>query len=350
MLPIGVEGSNTAVAGRLADLLTRLADLTDAVQGTRPVHEWLRLLQNAAATLFAVDPDSGWQQTRLSNLLEDLAAQAVIGSETCGVDPRPWPTSVISLGSNLQGTAGRADFFRGGVTISSPTPLRGIPYRVVCLLGMDESAFAAGSPNGDDLTTRRPPDWATATAGLTPRQSLLETVLAARQHLVVIRTGRSVVTNQPGTPPLWWWPNCSTWLRTPSIPQCANRSSPGSRSPIPARVSTSATSRWSAHRRSAPASTDRGASTLWPVLGPSRACHRGESRPFLATPPRRHHPGGDRLGRPARVPHQPRRDGFCAPSSRSVCPTTRPGTWANWSLPPLGPAVLLARRRGEISS
>lgn len=195
MLPIGVEGSNTAVAGRLADLLTRLADLTDAVQGTRPVHEWLRLLQNAAATLFAVDPDSGWQQTRLSNLLEDLAAQAVIGSETCGVDLALADIRHL-LGSNLQGTAGRADFFRGGVTISSPTPLRGIPYRVVCLLGMDESAFAAGSPNGDDLTTADP-RLGDRDRRSDARQSLLETVLAARQHLVVIRTGRSVVTNQP---------------------------------------------------------------------------------------------------------------------------------------------------------
>ncbi|MCP4957671.1 MAG: hypothetical protein GY925_00215, partial [Actinomycetia bacterium] len=100
------------------------------------------------------------------------------------------------LGSHLQGTAGRADFFRGGVTISSPTPLRGIPFRVVCLLGMDESAFAAGSPNGDDLTTADP-RLGDRDRRSDTRQSLLETVLAAQEHLVVIRNGRSVVTNQP---------------------------------------------------------------------------------------------------------------------------------------------------------
>lgn len=195
VLPIGVEGSDTAVAGRLADLLARLADLTDAVQDTRPAHEWLRLLQGATTTLFAVDPDSGWQQTRLANVLEDLAAQSVIGSEACDVHLALADIRHL-LGSHLQGTAGRADFFRGGVTISSPTPLRGIPFRVVCMLGMDEAAFAAGSPNGDDLTTADP-RLGDRDRRSDVRQSLTETVLAAQQHLVVIRNGRSVVTNQP---------------------------------------------------------------------------------------------------------------------------------------------------------
>ena len=97
------------------------------------------------------------------------------------------------------GTAGRADFFRGGVTISSLTPLRGIPYRVVCLLGMDESAFALGSPNGDDLTTADP-RLGDRDRRSDARQAVLETVLAAREHLVLIRNGRSVVTNQPIPP------------------------------------------------------------------------------------------------------------------------------------------------------
>ena len=194
ILPIGVEGSDTAVAGRLADLLARLADLTDAVHGTRPAQDWLRLLQGAAAELFAVDPDMAWQQIRLVNVLEDLAAQAVIGSETCGVDLALADIRHL-LGSHLQGTAGRSDFFRGGITVSSLTPLRGIPYRVVCLLGMDESAFAAGSPNGDDLTSADP-RLGDRDRRSDARQSLLETVLAARENLVVTRTGRSVVTNQ----------------------------------------------------------------------------------------------------------------------------------------------------------
>ena len=194
ILPIGVEGSDTAVAGRLADLLARLAALTEAVQGTRPAHEWLQLLQGAAAALFAVDADSAWQQTRLANVLEDLAAQAVIGSETCGVELTLADIRHL-LGNHLQGTAGRTDFFRGGVTISSPTPLRGIPYRVVCLLGMDESAFAAGSPNGDDLTTADP-RLGDRDRRSDVRQAMLETVLAARKNLVVIRNGRNVVTNQ----------------------------------------------------------------------------------------------------------------------------------------------------------
>ena len=290
MLPIGVEGSNTAVAGRLADLLTRLADLTDAVQGTRPVHEWLRLLQNAAATLFAVDPDSGWQQTRLSNLLEDLAAQAVIGSETCGVDLALADIRHL-LGSNLQGTAGRADFFRGGVTVSSPTPLRGIPYRVVCLLGMDESAFAAGSPNGDDLTSADP-RLGDRDRRSDARQSLLETVLAAQAtpggdpH----RTQRG---DQPAGPRRRGGGRAARRAhRHHRSLQCANRPSPGSRSPIP-RQSFDQRNFATVGSPSVGAGLDRAVELrpAGPCRGRRRACHRGRHGPSSPhpspTPPRR---------------------------------------------------------------
>jgi exodeoxyribonuclease V gamma subunit len=195
VLPIGVEGSDVAVTGRLADLLARLADLTDAAQHPRPIRAWVDLLQRATAELFAVDPAMAWQQTRLTHLLEGLAAAALVHAVPCQVDLTLADIRHL-LGSELQGTAGRADFFRGGITISSLTPLRGVPHRVVCLLGMDETAFAAGSPDGDDLTGADP-HLGDRDRKADTRQSLLETVLATRERLVVILSGHSVVTNRP---------------------------------------------------------------------------------------------------------------------------------------------------------
>jgi exodeoxyribonuclease V gamma subunit len=99
------------------------------------------------------------------------------------------------LGDRLAGTARRPDFFRGGVTVSSLTPLRWLPYRVVCILGLDEAGGGGSAPDGDDLGAAVP-----ALGDRDPRaearQALLEAVLAAGDHLVITRNGHNVRTNQ----------------------------------------------------------------------------------------------------------------------------------------------------------
>ena len=60
------------------------------------------------------------------------------------------------LDERLDDKVGRADFFRGGITVTSLTPLRWVPFRVVCLLGMDQAAFGVEGSAGDDLSALAP--------------------------------------------------------------------------------------------------------------------------------------------------------------------------------------------------
>ena len=198
LLPLDLEGSDAALAGRLADLLGRIAELHEATRVPRPAAAWVDLLGRAADDLFDVAPEAAWQRHRLRRLLADIGAAATLpdGPSTVLLD---LDDVRHLLGRHLQGPTGRTSFFRGGITVSSLTPLRGLPHRVVCLLGMDEAAFSAGAPDGDDLTAADPlVGDRDRRADL--RQGLLETVQAARDHLVVLRSGHSVVTNQPVPP------------------------------------------------------------------------------------------------------------------------------------------------------
>ena len=101
------------------------------------------------------------------------------------------------LADRFRGKSGRPDFYRGGITVTSLTPLRWLPFRVVCLLGLDEAGTSPGpgAADGDDLASQSPylgdPDPRSEV-----RQALLEAVLAAGDHLVVTRTGHNVRTNQ----------------------------------------------------------------------------------------------------------------------------------------------------------
>ncbi|MEJ7765106.1 MAG: hypothetical protein WKF86_06385, partial [Acidimicrobiales bacterium] len=90
----------------------------------------------------------------------------------------------------------RAEFRSGDITMCTLVPMRSVPHRVVCLVGLDDGAFPRGGrPDGDDLLVRarhvgdhdrRAED----------RQLLLDAVLAAGQALVITYSGRDVRTNE----------------------------------------------------------------------------------------------------------------------------------------------------------
>jgi exodeoxyribonuclease V gamma subunit len=193
ILPVAVEGGRIEVVGRLADLLTRLADLADLARHPRPVGEWCRLLDQAADDLLDAPSDAAWQMTRVHDLFREIETAAHAGDEPSTIELTLADVRRM-LGDQLAGSPRRPDFFRGGITVSSLTPLRGIPFRVVCLLGMDDTAFGAGGADGDDLIAAAP-HLGDRDNRADTRLALLETVLAARERLLITRTGHNVVTN-----------------------------------------------------------------------------------------------------------------------------------------------------------
>lgn len=205
LVPIGVEGSTTALAGRFADMIDRLAGLQALATDTMPVHRWIDLLRDAITALFAADPDNPWEAQRLNSvlariedtsLLTDGAAGPEGGAATrrCEVDLALDDIRHL-IGAELVTATGRSDFFRGGVTICTPTPLRAVPHRVICLLGMDDSAFPVAPVDGDDLVATEP-QLGDRDRRAESRHVLLDCVLAARDHLILLRNGQDVVTNR----------------------------------------------------------------------------------------------------------------------------------------------------------
>jgi exodeoxyribonuclease V gamma subunit len=194
--PLGVEGEQIALSGRLAELVSRLAEIAENMRQSRTAAAWGNALSEAIEKLFDVDENQQWQLDQLRRIVADIGEQAMVGTKPATVELSLADVRRL-LADRIQGESRRPDFFRGGVTVSSLTPLRWLPFRVVCILGLDEEATRteSGFADGDDL------------AALTPligdrdprsevRQALLEAVLAAGDHLVITRTGHDVRTNR----------------------------------------------------------------------------------------------------------------------------------------------------------
>jgi exodeoxyribonuclease V gamma subunit len=104
------------------------------------------------------------------------------------------------LGHRLEGRPTRANFRSGHLTFCTLVPMRSVPHRLVCLLGLDDGAFPRQTPRDGDnllLADRRPGDRDPRTED---RQLLLDALLAAREALIITYSGNDERTNAPLPP------------------------------------------------------------------------------------------------------------------------------------------------------
>lgn len=130
-----------------------------------------------------------WQAEQLGRELDDvsLAAAGSTGLMTL-TDLR------ILLARRLAGRPTRTSFRTGALTLCTLTPMRSVPHKVICLLGMDDAAFPRhGLPDGDDFLARSPRD-GERDPRREDRQLFLDALLAAEHTLVVTYSGFDVRT------------------------------------------------------------------------------------------------------------------------------------------------------------
>jgi exodeoxyribonuclease V gamma subunit len=184
-LPLDDVGSNEIdLAGRLAELVARLDGCLSGLAAARTVAEWTERLRDGVRALTDVAADDAWQLPQFEREL----ARAAASSQEGELELRLSDMRAL-LQSRLAGRPTRANFRTGTLTVCTMVPMRSVPHRVVCLVGLDDGVFPrAGAVDGDDVLARRP-----LTGERDPRsedrQLLLDAVLAAGEHLVITYTG-----------------------------------------------------------------------------------------------------------------------------------------------------------------
>nr|WP_269329303.1 exodeoxyribonuclease V subunit gamma [Kineosporia babensis] len=190
-----VDSADIDLAGRLAELIDRLAAAQELMAGRHDVAKWLTGLENAVLDLGATDRNTAWQVNQLRSELWDVAEAAADSPAPCSLaDIR----SV--LGDLLKGRPTRSSFRTGTLTVCTLVPMRSVPHRVVCLLGLDDGSFPRrADPEGDDVLGRDP--WVGERDPRSEdRQLFLDAVCAAQEHLVITYSGADDRTGAPIPP------------------------------------------------------------------------------------------------------------------------------------------------------
>ncbi|MCA1682982.1 MAG: exodeoxyribonuclease V subunit gamma [Actinobacteria bacterium] len=196
VLPLDdVESGAIDLAGRLAELIGRLRAALDGLTAPQPLAAWAESIGAAADALTATSRRDAWQRAELDRLLADIVGEAG-GSRTSIA----LAELRALLAGRLQGRPTRANFRTGHLTICTMVPMRSVPHRVVCLLGLDDGVFPRQAPrDGDDLMGADP-HVGDRDPRSEDRQMLLDALLAAGDRLIVTYTGNDERTNAPRPP------------------------------------------------------------------------------------------------------------------------------------------------------
>lgn len=196
-LPLDDVSSNRVqLAGQLAEFVARVQHVVDSLTGTRPLTEWLTNLTEGIELLTRVRDSDAWQTGQMQREFARTAAQAASRGDTV----LRLPDIRALLTQRLAGRPTRANFRTGTLTVCTMVPMRSVPHRVVCLVGLDDGLFPRlGIVDGDDALARCP---MTGERDIRSedRQLLLDAIGAATEKLVITYTGANEYSGQPRPP------------------------------------------------------------------------------------------------------------------------------------------------------
>jgi len=192
-----VDPADAVLLGRFADFVEGLFATVDALSQERTCSQWSGVLLEIIDGMFGVDEDGVQELLRLKAAVKGLerAASDAGFAGQLGMD-----VVRAHLGRALSSASEGAGFLERGVTFCSMLPMRSIPFKVVCLMGMNHDAFPRKDiSSGIDLMAMHP------RKGDRSRRDddlylFLEALLSARRVLWISHVGQGIQDNAPKPP------------------------------------------------------------------------------------------------------------------------------------------------------
>ncbi|WP_288371810.1 exodeoxyribonuclease V subunit gamma, partial [uncultured Marinobacter sp.] len=194
-----IGGLQASLAGRLGEFVHQLETLWQALQATRTPGEWEALFSEMLEQFFhKVEGQDLLLLNRFRRQLEQWLEDAL----AAGLDHQLLPLNIVKdvLLQGLDEGGLNQRFLAGKVNFATLMPMRAIPFKRICLLGMNDGDYPRAQPPLDfDLMGKdyRPGD---RSRREDDRYLLLEALLSARDALHISWVGRSIRDNSERPP------------------------------------------------------------------------------------------------------------------------------------------------------
>lgn len=193
----GVEGSDSTILGAFIHFCESLHHLLDRIPERTGLRRWRNVFDTMLEALFEPNDES----IRDIQMLRGIFAQLErIEQHVEGPDSIPFEVIRQFLSDHLNRTSYGTGFLGGGVTFCAMLPMRSIPAKIICLLGMQHDSFPqdlrepgfnliATEPRAGDRSKRDD-----------DKYLFLEALLSARTLFYISYVGRDIQDNSPKPP------------------------------------------------------------------------------------------------------------------------------------------------------
>ncbi len=189
---MGIAESELPVLGRFLDFTGRLFASISSLSENRTLREWSKVLKTIAEDFLGWDHET--QQDAIL-LIESLNALSDRQDASRFDEKIPFSVVRYCIRSLFEGHDLGAGFLSGGITFCAMLPMRSIPFKVICLIGVNDEDY----PRRDhafsfDLIAKNPKPGDRSRRS-DDRYLFLEALLSARNRLHISYVGQDVRDN-----------------------------------------------------------------------------------------------------------------------------------------------------------
>ncbi|MDP8051189.1 exodeoxyribonuclease V subunit gamma [Pasteurella atlantica] len=190
-------GLNAELSGHLNAFICKIMDWVDFIHQSHSIQQWKIKLLQLIDNFYLEDETNAYSLLQLHNAIDEIVKNITEGQ----FDHKINDEIIINLlNEQLENNKSHLNFLAGRVNFATLLPMRAIPFKVVCLLGMNEKDFPRQyNINSFDLMQYAPQKGDRAKRD-DDRYLFLEALLSAQDIFYISYVGQSLTKNQTELP------------------------------------------------------------------------------------------------------------------------------------------------------
>ena len=188
-----IEGNSALALGGLCEFIEVIKNAKKSYLLSKTLNEWVTVLRGDIDKLFGDVEDLGFQE--LQQVISELQECSAFHQQKLSFRViKAWFEQVSSESRSTSG------FLRGQLTFCSMLPMRSIPFRVICLLGLDGGTFPKQDRHATFDLIGKYPRLGDRLPSIDDRYQFLEALISARDCFYLSFVGRSIRNNEASPP------------------------------------------------------------------------------------------------------------------------------------------------------
>jgi len=191
----GISGDRADTLAQLCQFIDCLATFSQRLKAELTTTQWQQQLLNLLDVFFLASTDNPHDETELLLIRSALTSLTETSQLADFKDKITIDLVKEYINTHLESPSNQSRFLGHGVTFCGMVPMRSIPFKVICLIGMNDDSYPRRQDklSFDLLTTH--PRKGDRSRREEDRYLFLESILAAQSQLYISYTGSSISDN-----------------------------------------------------------------------------------------------------------------------------------------------------------